>query len=103
MPKGQATCEVFQLDRGVLVRGRRNACRITPPLIKEWRHAHDQGDAEGVLEWRNTVWEQPTADVVHAMSHQAVAPGAKDVFADGPGTLSLLADERVRAGLLGTP
>lgn len=68
--------------------------------IEEWLRAHEKGDDEGVLEWTSTVWEQPTADVVYAMFHQAMAPGAEDVFADDPGVLRLLTDERVRAGLL---
>ncbi|MFD6325792.1 HNH endonuclease [Streptomyces sp. NPDC058442] len=100
-PGGEATCEVFGLNRGVLVRGRRKVYRITRLCIEEWLRAHEKGDDEGVREWTSTVWEQPTAAVVYAMFHQAMAPGAKDVFADDPGVLRLLTDERVRAGLLG--
>jgi hypothetical protein len=98
--RGEATCEVFGLNRGVLVRGRRKVYRITRLCIEEWLRAHESGDTEGLLEWADTIWEQPTADVVHAMFHQATAPGAEDVFADEPRTLRLLRDERVRTGLL---
>lgn len=98
--RGEATCEVFGLNRGVLVQGRRNVYRITRRCLQAWLEAHEKGDDEAVREWTSTIWEQPTADVVYAMFHQATAPGAQDIFADAPQTLRLLRDERVRAGLL---
>lgn len=99
-PRGEETRKVFGLNRGVLVRGRRNVYRITRLLLEDWYAAHEKGDDAGVREWTSTIWEQPTAEVVAAMFHQAVAPGAEDIFATELGTLELLRNPDVRVGLL---
>jgi len=99
-PRGEATRQVFNLNRGVLVRGRRNVYRITRLCLEDWYAAHEKGDDAALREWTSTIWEQPTAEVVYAMFHQAVAPGADDIFADDAGTLELLRNPEVRAGLL---
>ncbi|WP_251982596.1 HNH endonuclease [Streptomyces violaceusniger] len=100
--RGAATIKVFGLNREILVRGRRNAYRITPLLLNDWRAAFDTGDKEDAAACASTIWEQPTADVVHAMFHQAVAPGAEDIFTDESQTLALLRDPVIRAALLST-
>lgn len=98
--KGEETIKVFGLNRGILVRGRLNAYRITPLLLREWRVAVDKGDLEDAADCAATIWEQPTADVVHAMFHQALTPGAEDIFADEAEALALLRDLEVRTALL---
>ncbi|MFC8841823.1 HNH endonuclease [Streptomyces griseoincarnatus] len=98
--RGKETIKVFGLNRGILVRGRLNAYRITPLLLREWRIAVDKGDQEDAADCAATIWEQPTADVVHAMFHQAIAPGAEDIFVDQSEALALLCDAQVRAALL---
>ncbi len=100
--RGTATIKVFGLNRSILVRGRRNAYRITPLLLDEWRAAFEKGDLEDADACAATIWEQPTADVVHAMFHQAVAPGAEDIFTDDSETLTLLRDPSIRTALLHT-
>lgn len=100
--RGDATIKVFGLNRKILVRGRLNACRITPLLLDKWRTAFEKDDLEEADACAATIWEQPTADVVHAMFHQALVPGAEDIFADEPETLTLLRDQVIRTGLLGT-
>jgi hypothetical protein len=98
--RGKETIKVFGLNRSILVRGRRNAYRITPLLLREWHTAVDKGDLEDAADCAAAIWEQPTADVVQAMFHQAVAPGAEDIFADAPETLALLRKPAIRAALL---
>ncbi|MFI9106654.1 HNH endonuclease [Streptomyces fildesensis] len=99
-PRGEATRKVFDLNRGVLVRGRRNVYRITRLCLEDWYAAYEEGDEAALREWTSTILEQPTAEVVYAMFHQAVAPGARDIFAGDPGTLKLLRNPEVRVGLL---
>ncbi|MGC0419555.1 HNH endonuclease [Embleya sp. AB8] len=98
--RGAATIEVFHLNRSILVRGRLRAYRITRPLLSRWRDAVERGDTADAAGWANAIWEQPTADVVHAMFHQAAAPGAEDIFADQTETLTLLRDPVIRGALL---
>ncbi|WP_345963834.1 HNH endonuclease [Streptomyces sp. BRB040] len=98
--RGDETIKVFGLNRGILVRGRRRAYRITPLLLKDWRAAVEKGDVEDAADCAATIWEQPTADVVHAMFHQALSPGAEDIFAGQAETLALLRDPDVRVALL---
>lgn len=100
--RGDATIKVFGLNRKILVQGRRNAYRITPLLLNEWRAAFEKGDVEEAAACAATIWEQPMADVVHAMFHQAVAPGAEDIFTDESETLALLRDPVIRTALLRT-
>ncbi|MGI5135702.1 HNH endonuclease [Streptomyces sp. CA-106110] len=100
--RGEATIKVFGLNRSILVRGRRRAYRATPPLLDRWLNAFEKGDMEDAADWASVVWEQPTADVVLAMFHQALVPGAEDIFADESETLALLRDPVIRTGLLGT-
>ncbi|MEU3171089.1 HNH endonuclease [Streptomyces sp. NPDC007000] len=98
--RGKETVNVFRPNRGILVRGRRRAYRVTPLLLRDWRNAVDKGDLEDAADCAAAIWEQPTADVVHAMFHQALAPGAKDIFMDDSEALTLLRDHAVRAALL---
>ncbi|MFC1436954.1 HNH endonuclease [Streptacidiphilus sp. N1-10] len=98
--RGEATRKVFDLNRGILVKGRRRAYRATPLFLERWHEATRKGDTADAAEWADTIWEQPTADVVQAMFHQAVTPGAEDVFADAPDTLALLRDPATRSALL---
>lgn len=98
--RGEATIKVFGLNRSILVRGRLNAYRITPLLLNEWRAAFEKGNVADAADCAATIWEQPTADVVHAMFHQAVAPGAQDIFPDESETLALLRDPVIRTALL---
>jgi hypothetical protein len=98
--RGEATRDVFDLNRSILVRGRRRAYRIIPLLLERWREAMQKGDLEDAADWAGIIWEQPTADVAQAMFHQAVTPGAEDVFADDPDILVLLHDPATRAALL---
>ncbi|TKA12048.1 HNH endonuclease [Actinacidiphila oryziradicis] len=100
--RGEATIKVFGLNRPILIRGRRRAYLATPPLLNRWHEAFVKGDLDEAADWADTIWEQPTADVVHAMFHQAVTPGAEDVFADESETLALLRDPVIRAALLRT-
>lgn len=98
--RGKATIKVFGLNRSILMRGRRRAYLLTPPILNCWLEAAESGDPEAAEDWANAIWEQPTADVVHAMFHQAVAPGAEVVFADEPEVLAILRNPVVRTSLL---
>ena len=99
--RGQATIEVFGLNRSILVRGRRRAYRITPLLLNEWRTAFEKDDLEDAADCAAAIWEQPTGDVVQAMFHQAATPGAEDIFTDQSETLALLRDPVIRTAMLG--
>lgn len=100
--RGKETITIFGLNRRILVEGRLRAYRLTPLLLERWRDVFELGDLERATRWADDIWEQPTADVVHAMFHHAVTPGAEDVFADEPETLALLRDPAVRTALLPT-
>lgn len=98
--RGKETIKVFGLNRSILIRGRRRAYLATPLLLNRWFDAFEKGDVKDAADWADAIWEQPTADVVHAMFHQAVTPGAEDIFTDESETLALLRDPLIRTALL---
>lgn len=98
--QGTTTIGVLQLNRGVLVAGRRRVYRTTAWCLADWHAAQETGQAQDAAELRQMLWEQPLADVVDAMLRQAEAPGAEDIFADDIRTLTLLRDPKLRAALL---
>lgn len=98
--QGKATIDVLQLNRGVLVAGRRRVYWTTARCLAAWHAAREAGEAQDAAEWRDMLWEQPLADVVDAMLRQAESPGAEDIFADDVLTLALLRDPKLRAALL---
>lgn len=98
--KGQASIEVFGLNRPVLVKGRTDAYRVTRLFLEYFSDAvrrDDQVQAEDVV---RLAWNQPMADVLASMFHQAVHPAARHLFAGEDGLHALLADRRTRTAFL---
>jgi hypothetical protein len=98
-PMGAETIRVLQLNRGPLVKGRRDVYRRTALCVAGWRIAVESGTSDEA-ELRELLWEQPLADVVDAMLRQAESPGAEDIFADDLQTLALLRDPQLRTILM---
>jgi uncharacterized protein (TIGR02646 family) len=78
-PKGEHTIRVFGLARPVLERGRAMAYVRCRSMLRDWlaRRDDDPGEAEKVM---TAFRVQPFADVLHAMTRSAGAPGAGTVF-----------------------
>jgi len=109
-PRGEATIDVLELNRAVLVSGRRRVYWTTARCLAACHNAMEAMEAveSGAElahrhedELRRMLWEQPMADVIAAMLRQAEAPGAEDIFADDLYTLALLRNPKLRAALLG--
>ncbi|WBP92144.1 HNH endonuclease [Kitasatospora cathayae] len=99
-PRGQATIDLFDLNRGLLAKGRVNAFHVTKACVAQWAHATAQGDHDAAAHWATVVNEQPIADVVQAMLHQALDPAAEILFEDDPQLLAHLREPRLRSALL---
>ncbi|MFD9687767.1 HNH endonuclease [Kitasatospora sp. NPDC059088] len=99
-PKGRATIDLFDLNRGLLVKGRISAFHVTKACVAQWAGATAECDHDAATHWAAVVDEQPIADVVQAMLHQALDPVAEFLFEDDPQLLTHLRDPRLRSALL---
>ncbi|MFJ6619937.1 HNH endonuclease [Kitasatospora sp. NPDC091335] len=99
-PRGRATIDLFDLNRGLLAKGRVNAYRVTKACVAQWADATAKGDHDEAARWAAVVNEQPMADVVQAMLHQALDPAAEIVFDDDPQLLAHLRETTLRTALL---
>lgn len=97
--RGKATIDVLDLNRAVLVRGRRRVYWTTAKCLDACYSAMEAGKFQDEEELRQMLWEQPLGDVIAAMLRQAEAPGAQDIFADDLTTLALLRNPKLRAAL----
>ncbi|MFJ9776889.1 hypothetical protein ACIRVF_37600 [Kitasatospora sp. NPDC101157] len=91
---------MFDLNRGLLTKGRVNAFHVTKACVTQWADATSRGEHEAATQWAQVVNEQPIADVVQAMLHQALEPAAEIVFDDDPQLLAHLREPRLRSALL---
>ncbi|MGR8010471.1 HNH endonuclease [Streptomyces hypolithicus] len=100
-PQGQASIEVFGLNRGSLVKGRLDAYWTAALFLAKWRSAtHKQQNGKA----RDTVriaWDRPLADVLASMFHQSTHPAAEILFSGEDDVLGLLRDPELRSGFLG--
>ncbi|MFF2954925.1 HNH endonuclease [Kitasatospora sp. NPDC057965] len=99
-PRGEATIDLFDLNRGLLAKGRVNAYHVTKACVAQWAGATAKGDHDDAAHWAAVVNEQPMADVVQAMLRQALDPAAEIVFDDDPQLLPHLREPALRAALL---
>jgi hypothetical protein len=97
--RGGATIDVLDLNRAVLVSGRRRVYWTTTKCLTAFHSAMEAGAVQDEEELRQMLWEQPLGDVIAAMLRQAEAPGARDIFADDLHTLALLRNPKLRAVL----
>ncbi len=95
-PKGEASIEVFGLNRPVLVKGRTEACTRARLFLGQWRSSWRNGDRDTAGQIVRLAWNQPLADVLASMFHQAVHPAAAALFAGEPDLLALLLDTETR-------
>ncbi|MFJ2779714.1 hypothetical protein [Kitasatospora sp. NPDC087315] len=77
-----------------------NAYHVTKACVAQWAAATAQGDHEAADQWARVVNEQPMADVVQAMLHQALDPAAEIVFEDDSRLLAHLREPGLRSALL---
>ncbi|MGW4890996.1 HNH endonuclease [Kitasatospora sp. NPDC004240] len=99
-PRGQATIDLFHLNRAILAKGRVSAYRVTKACIAQWTTATVRGDHVTAEMWARTIQEQPIADVVQAMLHQALEPAAEIFFENDSELLLQLKEPGLRAALL---
>ncbi|WUQ88724.1 HNH endonuclease [Kitasatospora purpeofusca] len=99
-PRGEATVKLFDLNRGLLAKGRVHAFHVTKACVAQWAGATAKGDHDAAAHWAAVVNEQPMADVVQAMLHQALDPAAEILFDDDPLLLTHLREPGLRAALL---
>ncbi|MEV5501667.1 HNH endonuclease [Nonomuraea fuscirosea] len=88
-PKGQATIEVFQLNRADLRRGRELAFPRCQAMLRDYLHLRGSGRSQEAIRMLNALYEQPFADVLQAMYRTVAAPGA-DIVLGGPEVLAAL-------------
>ncbi|MEV4289081.1 HNH endonuclease [Nonomuraea bangladeshensis] len=88
-PKGQATIEVFQLNRADLRRGRELAFPRCQAMLRDYRRLRGAGSGPDATTMLNALHEQPFADVLHAMYRTMTAPGA-DIVLGGSEVLEAL-------------
>jgi uncharacterized protein (TIGR02646 family) len=88
--RGKATIELFDLNRGELVRGRDHALRANRRLLRDWREAAADDDVDAVHECLSDLREQPVAEVALALLQQAHSPAVGQIFARDPATLAHL-------------
>ncbi|MEV0187574.1 HNH endonuclease [Kitasatospora purpeofusca] len=91
-PKGEATIEVFGLQRPVLQQGRARAFVRCRSMLRDWLLQSEAGNPAEAHEVLDSLRVHPFADVLHAMLHRADSPGAPVVF--GPEVTTAL--QRVR-------
>ncbi|MEV6715019.1 HNH endonuclease [Lentzea sp. NPDC051208] len=99
-PKGQATINVFGLNKPGLVKGRMHARKVVTSALRDWGRAHERDRADEMLEHVQTVQDQPMADVCQSMLREALSPGADVVFSESLDLLVLLRREDLRSALL---
>ncbi|MEU9371240.1 hypothetical protein AB0D71_42750 [Streptomyces avermitilis] len=75
-----ATIEVFGLSRISLERGRASAFIRNKSMLRDFNGQLIKENASAIEEVKNSMLEQPFADVFFAMLQQAEAPGASIVF-----------------------
>ncbi|GAA3577327.1 hypothetical protein GCM10022419_068180 [Nonomuraea rosea] len=78
--KGQATIEVFQLNRADLRRGRELAFPRCQAMLRDYLRLQGSGKGRDALKMLNALQEQPFADVLHAMYRTMTIPGADIVL-----------------------
>ncbi|GLZ13526.1 HNH endonuclease [Actinomadura sp. NBRC 104425] len=88
--RGEATIEVFGLNRGDLVMGRQHAVPRTEAMVMARRAALDAGDHRRAERLMNSLLHHPFIDVLYAMVRAAASPGAAKVME--PEVVPLLAD-----------
>ncbi|SDI79894.1 hypothetical protein SAMN05421869_107132 [Nonomuraea jiangxiensis] len=88
-PKGQATIEVFQLNRADLRRGRELAFPRCQAMLRDYLRLQNSGNGRDAVKMLNALHEQPFADVLHAMYRTMTNPGA-DIVLGGPEVLEAL-------------
>ncbi|MEV5847984.1 HNH endonuclease [Streptomyces sp. NPDC051985] len=94
--KGAASIEVLGLNRPVLIKGRTDACTRVYMFLGQWLRAWRRGDDRRAEEIVQLAWNQPLADVLASMFHQAVHPAAAGLFAGEDDLLAILKDPEVR-------
>ncbi|GAA0905606.1 HNH endonuclease [Streptomyces thermoalcalitolerans] len=95
--KGEKSIEVFGLNRPVLVKGRTEAYTRARVFLGQWQSAHRRGDEAAADRIVHLAWNQPLADVLASMFHQAVHPAAAVLFAGEEDLLPVLTDQSTRA------
>ncbi|WP_344874553.1 HNH endonuclease [Nonomuraea antimicrobica] len=88
-PKGEATIEVFQLNRGDLRRGRELAFPRCQAMLREYLRLREAGNLREAIKMMNALQKQPFVDVLHAMYRAISNPGAEIVLG-GPEVLEAL-------------
>lgn len=97
---GQASIEVFGLNRGTLVKGRHDAYLTAISFLVQWRSATDRGQGGKARDTVRIAWDRPLADVLASMFHQSALPAAEGLFAGEDEVLALLRDPELRDGFL---
>jgi hypothetical protein len=96
--KGEATIEVFGLNRPELVKGRQDAFVKARSILRDWHHLCGREEHEAVQEaarLAQALVDSPFADVVHAMIR--LRPGVARIVV-GPLTLPALDAWKRRTG-----
>lgn len=89
-PRGKATIDLFDLNRGELVKGREHALRANRRLLRDWREAAEEDDVDAVHECLCDLREQPVAEVALALLQQAHSVAVADLFIRDLATLTHL-------------
>ncbi|NEY33198.1 HNH endonuclease [Streptomyces sp. PRKS01-65] len=95
--KGEASIRVFKLNRPVLVKGRTDAYTRACVFLEAWHAAHRCGDRRRAETLVAVAWNQPLADVLASMFHQAAHPAGPALFAGEGDLYALLTDPETRA------
>ncbi|MFC0865718.1 HNH endonuclease [Sphaerimonospora cavernae] len=90
-PRGEATIDVFGLNRDDLVRSRRYAVIRTASMLRDRSRLLQEGDTERAGEVLVSLLGQPFAGVLHAMLRYRDLPGAALVLG-GQQVVDMLAD-----------
>lgn len=93
--KGEKSVEVFGLNRPVLVKGRTEAYTRARLFLGQWHFARQRGERDTADQIVRLAWNQPLADVLASMFHQAAHPAAA-LFAGEEDLLILLTDRETR-------
>ncbi|GHA10219.1 HNH endonuclease [Streptomyces echinoruber] len=95
-PRGEASIRVFGLNRPVLIKGRIDAYTRAQLFLGQWNSAWRQGDRNTASRIVDLAWNQPLADVLASMFHQAAHPAATALFAGEEKLLTLLTAAETR-------
>ncbi|MEU0069738.1 HNH endonuclease [Streptomyces sp. NPDC006332] len=101
--RGAASIEVLGLNRPLLVKGRRDAYTRAVLFLGQWHRAWRSRDGRRAEEIVRLAWNQPLADVLASMFHQAAHPAAAALFVGEEELLTFLTDPEVRAGFGSVP